>query len=64
MLDQKFRSDRAKLVRGLADKADPFIKRRLLDLVRRYEEQERRAAPLNTPANLQVTGSLGTEPER
>lgn len=35
----KFIEDRAKLVRSLADKADPFIKRRLLKLAERYESQ-------------------------
>ncbi|MFB9269696.1 hypothetical protein ACFFWD_42395 [Bradyrhizobium erythrophlei] len=45
---------RAKMVRDLASRADPFIKRRLLDLAARYESPERRATPV-TPANLQIT---------
>ena len=64
MLDKQFRSDRAKLVRELADKADPAIKIRLLKLAGRYEGEERRSIPLNTPANLQVVGGLGTGSER
>lgn len=35
----KFIEERAKMVRSLADKADPFIKRRLLALAARYEAQ-------------------------
>jgi len=64
MLDQKFRNDRAKLVRELAAKADPFIKRRLLELAGRYEGEESRPTLHNTPADLQIVGSLGTGPER
>ena len=64
MLDKQFRSDRAKLVRELADKADPAIKIRLLKLAGRHEGEERRSIPLNTPANLQVVGGLGTGSER
>src|SRR5579871_4290032 len=37
MLDEKFNKERAKLVRDLASRADPFIKRRLMDLLSRYE---------------------------
>ncbi len=35
----KFIEERARMVRSLADKADPFIKRRLLALAERYEAQ-------------------------
>ena len=64
MLDKQFRSDRAKLVRELADKANPAIRIRLLKLAGRYEGEERRSTPLNTPADLQVVGGLGTGSER
>ena len=37
MLDDDFNKQRAKLLHGLAVNADPFIKRRLLDLAKRYE---------------------------
>lgn len=37
MLDDEFKQGRARLVRDLAEKADPFIKRRLLELAGRYE---------------------------
>jgi hypothetical protein len=36
-VDEKFLRDRAKIVRDLADKADPFIRRRLLDLAEQYD---------------------------
>ena len=35
----KFIEERAKLARSLADRADPFIKRRLLMLADQYESQ-------------------------
>jgi hypothetical protein len=37
MLDDNFNKQRARLVRNLATKADPFIKQRLFDLAKRYE---------------------------
>ena len=64
MLDQRFREGRAKLVRELADKADPWIKSRLLKLAERCEGEERRPARLNTPADLQLVGDHGTGSER
>jgi len=36
---QKFIEERVKIVRSLADKADPFTKRRLLALADRYDRQ-------------------------
>jgi hypothetical protein len=36
-MDDEFCRERAKAVRELADKADPFIKTRLLELARHYE---------------------------
>jgi hypothetical protein len=36
---ETFIEERAKLVRSLADNADPFIKRRLLMLAERYDRQ-------------------------
>ena len=40
MLDDKFNRERAELIRKLATMADPFIKRRLADLVSRYEKPQ------------------------
>jgi hypothetical protein len=53
MLAEQFRKQRAALLRELSTKADPFIKRRLLDLAKRYEGPERRVTPL-TPIDLQI----------
>jgi hypothetical protein len=64
MLDQQFRDERAKLVRDLADKADPWIKSRLLKLAGRYEGEERRPARIHTPADLQLIGRHSTGSER
>jgi hypothetical protein len=36
-MNDDFNKERAVLVRDLADKADPFTKKRLLDLATRYE---------------------------
>ena len=38
-MDDEFCSERARTVRDLADKADPFIKKRLLELARHYERR-------------------------
>jgi hypothetical protein len=43
MLDDEFNKQRAKVLRDLAEQADPFIKRRLLQLVERYEPGRRPA---------------------
>jgi hypothetical protein len=64
MLDHQFRRDRARLVREIADKADPWIRNRLIKLAARYEGEERGLPPLNTPADLQGVGWLGTGAER
>jgi len=51
-------------VRDLAEKAaDPFIKRRLLDLVARYEDDDFETASTLTPIDLQFE-SRGTGPEQ
>ena len=39
MLEDEFNKQRANLLRDLASRADPFIKRRLLDLAARYEKK-------------------------
>ncbi|MDH6263793.1 hypothetical protein [Bradyrhizobium sp. BR13661] len=38
-MDEQFLRDRAKIVRDLADKADPFTRRRLLDLAEQYDRR-------------------------
>jgi hypothetical protein len=63
MLDEEFKTQRARTVRELAEKAnDPFIKRRLQDLVARYEDGPQPRTTLTT-IDLQFE-SRGTGPER
>ncbi|OSI73793.1 hypothetical protein BSZ21_06260 [Bradyrhizobium canariense] len=38
-VDEQFLRDRARIIRDLADKADPFIRKRLLDLAERYDRR-------------------------
>jgi hypothetical protein len=62
MLDQEFRKQRARTVRELADKAaDPFIKRRLQDLVARYEDDDLKPPTTRMPIELSL---VPMEPER
>ena len=64
MLDEEFKKQRARTVRDLAERAnDPFIKRRLLDLVTRYEDGGSKTPTPLTPVDLQFA-SRGTGPER
>jgi hypothetical protein len=46
MLDDQFKAERARFVRDLANQADPFIKKRLLDLASRYEKAPGKSRPL------------------
>jgi hypothetical protein len=50
-MDKDFCRKQAKLVRSLADQADPFIKRRLLQLAEHYERRVSMSGPKNE--NLQ-----------
>jgi hypothetical protein len=60
MLDNEFKKQRAQLARDLAAVAsDQFIKKRLLDLAARYEDNGTPA----TPVDLGVR-TWGTGPER
>jgi hypothetical protein len=40
-MDEGFSKERIRLIRDLAEKADVFTKRRLLNLVRRYDDPKR-----------------------
>ena len=52
MLDSEFKKQRAQVLRELAEKAnDPFIKRRLLALMSRYDDRVTARTPL-TPIDL------------
>ena len=64
MLDEEFKKQRARTVRDLAEKAnDPFTKKRLQDLVSRYEGDVPKTPTPLTPVDLQFE-SRGTGPER
>ena len=45
-MTDEFRKQRAMTVRALADKADPFTRKRLLDLAARYEQAPRSPTPI------------------
>jgi len=47
-MNEEFRKQRAMTVRALAEKADPFTKKRLLDLADRYDQPLRPATPIPT----------------
>ena len=63
MLEEYFRKQRASMVRDLAARADPYIKRRLLDLAARHEGPERRPTPV-TPVDLQIKSPNNQVAER
>ena len=63
MLDSEFKRQRAQVLRELAEKAnDPFIKRRLLALMSRYDDRATARTPL-TPIDLELQ-SQGTGSEQ
>jgi hypothetical protein len=53
-LDDEFYKERARHIRELADNADPFIRKRLLDLARNYDSMVRRSprTTATVPHNL------------
>ena len=55
-MDSSFLKDHAARCRSLADKADEFTKRRLLDLAARYDDRLRQPSwasrIINAPVNL------------
>jgi len=55
-MDSSFLKDHAARCRSLADKADEFTKRRLLDLAARYDDRlrqpSRASRVINAPVNL------------
>ncbi|WP_298885704.1 hypothetical protein [uncultured Bradyrhizobium sp.] len=52
-MDEGFLKDRLAAVRDLAQRADPFTKRRLLDLAQRYDRQLRQSG-VTTEARLSI----------
>jgi hypothetical protein len=59
MLDDEFNKQRAKILRDLAEQADPFIKSRLLKLVECYEPK-RRTAPIDQLFSSQASAGHRT----
>ena len=56
-MDDSFFRERARQVREIATKADPFTKKRLLELANRYERNTtRRVTPLPTIAVQDLAG--------
>jgi hypothetical protein len=51
-MDHEFLKKRARHVRELAEKADPFTKRRLIKLADNYEKQIKRPDGLNPSTTL------------
>ena len=45
-MNEEFFKHRARTVRDIAGKADPFTKKRLLELAAKYETKPRRPTPL------------------
>jgi hypothetical protein len=53
VLDEEFYKGHARKIRNLAEDADPFIRKRLLQLAARYEKQPVISEPSRASANLQ-----------
>jgi hypothetical protein len=51
MLDEEFFKERARLIRELADKADPVTKKRLVELLTRYEPKKTLVPSVNLEAS-------------
>jgi hypothetical protein len=56
-MDDNFREKRAALARELATKADPFTKKRLLELADRYDQPTRRVTVLPTTEPVTKPGA-------
>lgn len=62
-MDEQFSQERIRLIRSLAEKTDGFTKRRLLDLVKRYDDAKR--MPLNdVPHPLANLPSVSNYPSK
>lgn len=58
-MNEQFFHERAREVRSLAEKADPFTRMRLLELADRYERKPRPPAPLPAPKGAGLTDAVG-----
>jgi hypothetical protein len=61
-MNDDFNTKRARQIRDLAEKADPFIRRRLLDLAERYETKN--AKPSRATSELALGWPRDADPER
>jgi hypothetical protein len=61
-MDDDFNTKRARQIRDLAEKADPFIRRRLLDLAERYETKT--GKPSRATSELALGWPRDANPER
>ena len=63
-MNDEFLRDRARAIRSLADKADPFVKKRLLDLAEKYERSiGRPPRPVRSLANQFAEDQAGQASE-
>jgi hypothetical protein len=68
LMDVSFLQESAERCRSLAEKADEFTKRRLLDLAKKYEHRIARSSPatrfIRTPAGLADAPGRAYAPDR
>jgi len=62
-MDEEFLKQRVRLIRDLADKADPFIRRRLTDLANKYDASLKRPSRSTAPLVSASRDSLPTKPD-
>jgi hypothetical protein len=58
-MNEQYFQDRAREVRSLAEKADPFTRIRLLEIADRYERKLRPPTPLPAPKGAGLTDAVG-----
>jgi hypothetical protein len=64
VMDDDFYKERARHIRELAEKADPFIQKRLLDLARNYDAMIRRPPRKTTLVSPHLPKFPGDRPSR
>lgn len=61
-MNEEFFKNRARAVRDIADKADPFTRKRLLELADKYENRPRpRQTPLPSISAIQKSRKTGDD---
>jgi hypothetical protein len=64
-MDEEFLEQRIRLVRSLSDKADLFIKRRLMDLANNYESMLKHLVPVTVLSrSVETPPSRNSSPEK